>query len=131
MEKFESVQYSASLTITRAWKGTSREKIYAEFGWESLSCRSWSRRITLFYKILNNLTPQYTKDPIPTPYQSKHALRNHDTVGRIGARTEEFQARFYLILIAYLSEIRLTQRLETHRQLLRLNISFCKKFVLQ
>ena len=95
MEKIESVQYSAALIITRAWKGTPREKIYAELGWDSLSCRSWSRRMTLFYKIMNNLTPQYTKDPIPTPHQSKYALRNHDTVGRIGAKTEKIQSSFY------------------------------------
>ena len=95
MEKIESVQYSAALTTTRAWKGTSREKINGELRWESLSCRRWSRRMTLFNKILNNLTPQYTKDPIPRPHQSKYALRNHDTVGRIGAKTEKFRSSFY------------------------------------
>ena len=36
MEKLESVQYSAALAITGAWKGTSRQKIYDELGWESL-----------------------------------------------------------------------------------------------
>ena len=95
MEKIESVQYSAAHTITRTWKRTSPEKIYAELGWESLSCRRWSRRMTLFYKIMNNLAPQYNKDPIPTPHQSKYALRNHDAVGRIGARTEKFQSTCY------------------------------------
>ena len=73
-EKIESVQYSAALTITRTWKGISREKIYAELGWESISCRRWSRRMNLFYKILNNVTPQYTKDPIPAPHQSQYSL---------------------------------------------------------
>ena len=51
--------------------------------------------MTLFYKIMNNLTPQYAKDPIPTLHQSKYALQNHDTVRRIGARTENFEFRFY------------------------------------
>ena len=37
MEKLESVQYSAALAVTGAWKGTSREKLYEELGWESLS----------------------------------------------------------------------------------------------
>ena len=37
MEKIESVQYSAALAVTGAWRGTSRKKIYAELGWESLS----------------------------------------------------------------------------------------------
>ena len=65
MEKVEAVQYSAALAVTGAWRGTSREKLYSELGWESLSDRRWSRRLTLFYKIINNLTPSYTKEPIP------------------------------------------------------------------
>ena len=39
MEKLQSVQYSAGLALTGAWKGTSREKMYEELGWESLSMR--------------------------------------------------------------------------------------------
>ena len=64
MEKFESVQYSAALAVTRTWRGTSREKLYMEFGWESLNLRRWSRRLTLFYKFMNDLTPAYTINPI-------------------------------------------------------------------
>ena len=57
MEKIESVQYAAALAVTGAWKGTSRERLYEELGWESLDSRRWTRRLTLFYKIANNLTP--------------------------------------------------------------------------
>ena len=56
MEKLESTQYSAALAVTGAWKGTSREKLYDELGWESLNPRRWSRRLILFYKIVNDLT---------------------------------------------------------------------------
>ena len=59
MEKLEPVQYFAALDVTGTWKVTSREKLYAELGWESLSSRRWSRRLTLFYKIINNLTRQW------------------------------------------------------------------------
>ena len=44
---------------------------------------------------MNDLTPQYTKDPIPTPHQSRYYLRSHDAVGQMGAKTEKFQYRFY------------------------------------
>ena len=37
MEELESVQYSAALAVTRTWRGTSREKLYTELGWESLN----------------------------------------------------------------------------------------------
>ena len=95
MEKLESVQYSAALAVSGAWRGTSREKVYAELGWESLSLRRWSRRLTLFYKFINNLTPGYTKDPIPPLRQSQYSFRNQDVVGRIVTRTEKFQSSFY------------------------------------
>ena len=56
----------------------------------------WIRRLTLFYKILNNLTSLYTKEPIPSSHQLNYFLRDRDAIIRIGARTETFQSTFYL-----------------------------------
>ena len=95
MEKLESVQYSAALAVTGAWRGTSREKLYAELGWESLSSRRWSRRLTVLYKLINSMSPAYTTDPIPQLQQSQYSLRKQDVIGRIRARTERFQSSFY------------------------------------
>ena len=95
MEKLESVQYSAALAVTGAWKGTSREKLYEELGWESLSQRRWSRRLVLFYKIVNNITPDYTRYPIPQLPQAMYSFRNADVIGQIRARTTRFKASFY------------------------------------
>ena len=44
---------------------------------------------------MNNLTPLYMKEPIPPLHQSQYFLRDRDSVGRIKARTEKFQASFY------------------------------------
>ena len=96
MEKLESVQYSAALAITGAWKGTSRQKIYGELGWESLNLRRWSRRLVLFYKIINDLTPDYTSSPVPQLQESDYSLRRRAPVGQIRARTERFKSSFYL-----------------------------------
>ena len=95
MEKLESVQYSAALAVTGAWKGTSRQKIYDELGWESLNFRRWSRRLVLFYKIINNLTPDYTRSPVPQLQESDYSLRRRAAVGQIRARTERFKSSFY------------------------------------
>ena len=81
--------------MTGTWRGTSHAKLYADLGSESLSSRRWSRRLTLFYKIINNLTPLYTKEPIPPLHHSSYSLRNRDAIGRIKARTEKFQSSFY------------------------------------
>ena len=95
MEKIESVQYSAALAVTGTWRGTSREKLYTELGWESLSSRRWSRRLTLFYKFVNNLAPKYTLDPIPPPHRSQYYLRNQSVIEQLNARTEKFKLSFY------------------------------------
>ena len=59
MNRLESMQYNAALAITGAWQGTSREKLYQELGWESLSDRRWYRRLVLFFKVINGLAPTY------------------------------------------------------------------------
>ncbi len=89
MEKLESVQYSAALAVTGTWRGTSREKLYTDLGWESLSSRRWSRRLTLFYEFVNDLSPEYTVDPISL------RLRDQDVIWRLRARTEKFKSSFY------------------------------------
>ena len=55
MEQLDSFQYSAGLAITGSWKGTSRDKIYEELGWESLNDRRWSRLLVLFLSLSTNL----------------------------------------------------------------------------
>ena len=60
----ESVQYNAALIVAGCWRGTNMEKLYDELGWEKLSLRRHFRRLTLFYKILNGLSPSYLKECI-------------------------------------------------------------------
>ena len=95
MEKLESVQYSAALAVSGAWRGTCREKLYAELGLESLSLRRCSTRLALFFKITNSLTPDCTRDPIPPHQQFQYSIRRRDVIGQIRARTEKFKASFY------------------------------------
>ena len=47
-EKLESIQYNACLAI----RGSLKEKIYQELGFESLRVRRSHRRVSLFYKVL-------------------------------------------------------------------------------
>ena len=39
MSRLESVHYFTALAVTGAWKGTSRDRLYKELGWESLNSR--------------------------------------------------------------------------------------------
>ena len=71
----------------------SREKLYTDLGWESLSSRRWSRRFTLFYKFVNYLSTEYTVDPIPLFSSHSTAFVIRMSLGK--ARTEEFKSSFY------------------------------------
>ena len=39
MNALERTQYQAALAVSGAWKGTNRDKIYEELGWETLDQR--------------------------------------------------------------------------------------------
>ena len=66
MHLVEQIQYKAALIVTGCWQGSSRLKLYDELGWESLSDRRWGRRMSLYYKIVNGLTPAYLFEHVPT-----------------------------------------------------------------
>ena len=56
MNALERTQYQAALAVSGTWKGTNRD---------TLDQRRWFRRLTQFYKIMNNLTPEYLQIPVP------------------------------------------------------------------
>ena len=78
MQSLESTQYQAVLAVSGAWKGSSTTKLYEELGWESLSDRRWLRRLCQFYKIQNELTPSYIKEPIPQPRMFLYGQRREN-----------------------------------------------------
>ena len=63
-QKFEYIQYNVALAITRAIRGTSREKIDSELGLELLQDKCWYRKLCAFYKILTGMSPKYLSDSI-------------------------------------------------------------------
>ena len=97
MEKLESLQYSAARASTCAWKGTSKTKLLEELGWETVDKRRWSRRLILFYKIINNSTPTYTSPPPPIPNLQEpfYSFRMRAVMGLICARTDKYKSSFY------------------------------------
>ena len=40
-QRLEHIQYSAALAVTGAWRGTNRQRLYEELGWENLYQRRW------------------------------------------------------------------------------------------
>ena len=73
--KLEAIQYPASLAVSGAWRGTNRQKIYEELGWECLYYRRWYRRLTHFYKLKNTQSPLYLYTLIPAERELSYNLR--------------------------------------------------------
>ena len=60
----EKIQYKAARIVSGAWKGTSREKLYDNLGWESLQSRRTMRKLCILYKVKNTNFPIYLKNII-------------------------------------------------------------------
>ena len=69
-KKIESLQYNTALAITGAIRGSSKEKLFEELGFEYLSLRRWLRKLCLFYKIVVNKSPNYLYNYVSTVNQS-------------------------------------------------------------
>ena len=76
-QKIESIQYNAALAITGAIRGTSKEKLYHELGFESLVSRRWHRKLCCFYKVFKTQSPRYLFEVIPTAKRA-YITRNND-----------------------------------------------------
>ena len=58
-ESLESLQYNASLAITRAIGGTSKQKLYQDLGLKSLQHRRWFSKLCISYQIFKIQSPRY------------------------------------------------------------------------
>ena len=55
------VQYEEGKIVTVAMKGTSRQRLMSELGREELNTKRAIHKLTLYFKIVNNLAPHYLK----------------------------------------------------------------------
>ena len=58
-QRLEQTQYSAALAVAGAWRGTNRQRLYEELGWESLYHRRWYRRLCHFFNLVKSQSPCY------------------------------------------------------------------------
>ena len=93
-QRLESIQYNATPAIAGAIRGTSKEKLYQELGFESLQSRKWFRKLSLFYKILKYESPPYLYQLIPKPLTS-YSTRNSENLPLIKANHTFFKNTFF------------------------------------
>ena len=96
--KIESYQYNAALAITGAIRGSSKEKLYQELGFEYLSSRRWLRKLCTFYRIVRNKSPGYLYKYI-LPGDRAYLTRNSNNIKQIFCRSEYFANSFFPYMI--------------------------------
>ena len=95
--KLEKCQYKACLAITGTIQGTSRQKIYPELGLHTSIERRWRSKLTLSYKIVNGLLPEYLYSYLKFPSQENYPLRSASTtkINPIPSRSKTFRKTFF------------------------------------
>ena len=93
MDLIERVQYKAALIFSGCWQGISRDRLYEELVWESLSDRRWARRLTIFDKIKGGHVPLYLSDHIPKRNEISNRTANTPFIP-----TQRYENSFFLIL---------------------------------
>ena len=74
--RLERSQYSAAIAVSGAWRGTNRQKLCKELGWESLYNRRWIRRLVHFFNLRGTGTPNYLYAELPIGRTEQYGLRN-------------------------------------------------------
>ena len=96
IEQLEKVQLHAARIVTGLPIFSSRESLYYETGWEPLSSRRHSKKLTVMYKIHNNLVPDYLKQIFPSTRGSlsRYNTRNTSDYSIPKCRLQVFKKSF-------------------------------------
>ena len=95
-DELEKIQVEAARIATGTTKLISLTNLYKEICWEKLQKRRDDHKLTLFYKMHNNLTPNYLSSLIPQQVEvtSRYNLRNAQDIRNIRYRTSLYYNSF-------------------------------------
>ena len=79
-EKIECVQKQATVASLRAYSNTSYNSLLYECGLIKLSNRRMQAKLILFYKIVQNITPDYLNSLLPNEAGNEYNLRNSNNI---------------------------------------------------
>ena len=94
-KRLEQTQYHAALAVTGAWRGTNRQKLYDELGWEDLYYRRWYRRLCHFYNRRKTGLPRYLFAEIPPEREQSYNLRHPRAYDQNVGRTTRFSHTYF------------------------------------
>ena len=94
--ELDKIQNEAARITTGTTKLVSLDNLYKEVGWQTLHRRRQDHKITLFYKMFNQLTPVHLSSLIPQQVNaiSHHNLRNSNDIHTIRSNTSLYHNSF-------------------------------------
>ncbi|MES9992837.1 MAG: reverse transcriptase domain-containing protein, partial [Candidatus Thiodiazotropha sp.] len=94
--ELDKIQNEAARIATGATRLVSINALYKEVRWDSLEQRRKNHKLTLFYKMMHNLTPLYLSTLVPQSVSniSHYNLRNSNDLQTIDARTTLYYNSF-------------------------------------
>ena len=126
-EELEKIQQEAARIITGATRLVSLTNLYKETGLEPLKERRRKHKLTLFYKMYNNLVPSYLSSMIPARVgdTTSYPLRNSANIRNIPCKSQLFSNSFLPSVISSWNnlpnEVRLAQSLPAFKYALNKN----------
>ena len=94
-QKLEQTQYLAALAVTGTWRGTNRQRLFNELGWETLYDRRWYRRLCHLFSLINSKSPEYLYSELPQARQMQYSLRNLSCFEQPVSRTARFASTYF------------------------------------
>lgn len=94
--ELEKIQNEAARIVTGATRLTSINSLLTETGWETLSARRNKHKLVMFYKMKNNLCPDYLSSLVPSNVGTnvQYNLRNVADVRTLSANTQLYYNSF-------------------------------------
>lgn len=95
-DELERMQHEAARIATGTTRLVSLDSLYSEIKWESLQKRRNDHKLSLLFKMKNNLTPEYLSSLLPKNVgnASRYSLRNSDNLQGIFSRTALYSNSF-------------------------------------
>ena len=94
--ELDKIQNEAARIVTGTTKLVSIRNLYEETKMETLEERRRKHKLTLFYKMVNNLSPSYLSSLVPQPVNavSAYNLRNSNDIQNVPARSNYYYNSF-------------------------------------
>ena len=94
-QRLEQTQYFAALTVAGTWRGTGRERLYRELGWEDLYHRRQNRRLCHIYNLIKSRSPDYLFTEIPPERSVSYNFRNMRSYDENVEKTARYSNKYF------------------------------------